>query len=175
MEEDRLYKKRAIDNPYDKKTSAKALSTLGYDILHSLSCLLWQMQHLFIDLLIHPSLHRSMKLLGLKEDALKQALMEESARLELSIANSRRNLASYDPLPSSPRSSISNLLLLPSFLLFILLLSYRDGARQERSIRAPWHLAFYPLDPLYSLLVFSSPHRHLSSCCLLSRERTKQD
>eukprot|EP00026_Physarum_polycephalum_P015405 Phypoly_transcript_16077.p1 GENE.Phypoly_transcript_16077~~Phypoly_transcript_16077.p1 ORF type:complete len:242 (-),score=36.92 Phypoly_transcript_16077:69-794(-) len=72
MEEDRLQKKRAIDNPYDKKYSAKAFATLGFD----------------------PSEFRSMKLLGLSEDTLKQALLAESARLEQAIARRRRNVAS---------------------------------------------------------------------------------
>ena len=40
-----------------------------------------------------------MKLLGLSEDMLQLALMEENERVERSIVSSRRNVASYDSFP----------------------------------------------------------------------------
>jgi len=72
MEEFRLSKKRNLSTPYDKRRSAKALSTLGFD----------------------PSVHRSMKLLGIEEAGLKKALSEENLRTEMRIMQSRKNLGS---------------------------------------------------------------------------------
>jgi hypothetical protein len=72
LEESRLQKKRALDTPYNKKHSAKALSTLGFD----------------------PSVYRSMKLLGLKEDSLKKALSEENLRTEKKYMHTRKHLGS---------------------------------------------------------------------------------
>lgn len=71
MEETRLQKQRALDYPYNKKNAAKALATLG----------------------VHPSEYRTMKILGLSEGNLKQALYEESERLEQAIAKSRKSFA----------------------------------------------------------------------------------
>lgn len=71
-EENRLLKKRIMDTPYDKKQSAKALSTLGFD----------------------PSVHRSMKILGIKEASLRKAISEENLKVEKRIMHSRKHLVS---------------------------------------------------------------------------------
>jgi len=70
QEEHRLSKKRSMTLPYNKKQSAKALSTLGFD----------------------PSAYRTMKLLGLEERSLKKALTEESIKLEMRIAQARKHV-----------------------------------------------------------------------------------
>jgi len=69
-EENRLLKKRTLCTPYDKKQSSKAFTTLGFD----------------------PSVHRSMKLLGLKESTLRKAISEENLRTEKRIMHSRKHL-----------------------------------------------------------------------------------
>lgn len=69
-EENRLLKKRILATPYNKKEASKALTTLGFD----------------------PSMHRSMKRLGLKEETFRKALSEENLRIEKRIMHSRKNL-----------------------------------------------------------------------------------
>jgi hypothetical protein len=71
-EEHRLQKKRAMTTPYNKKQSSKAMTTLGFD----------------------PSMYRSMKRLGIEEESVRQALIDEQVKLEKKIQQTRNHLAS---------------------------------------------------------------------------------
>jgi len=86
-EEHRLQKKRAMTTPYNKKQASKAMSTLGFD----------------------PSMHRSMKLLGLEEESLRKALIEEQLKLETRILQARNHLPSRNRKTNKKALSIIGL------------------------------------------------------------------